>query len=285
MFRSITFAFLTSFLAISNAHAEAAPPSASDPNDAAYEALAKFTKINSKTVNSAGCLVAATADFDGYYPYLPTFRDAWLNLDYSVDFYSQRRKQVYAYTILKRFAELLTEGLYRKEQPETCSFTITTKYVDKFGQDQEIPGMTWKFSRAQNAKVNWDKIDPRNFGEIAIDLKATPETMKWLSDEPNMASPQSKNAASTCNMGMMKANAMFMRATTYCKRDYLDSKAGLFALEKSRECAANMNEDAMKKVITGAMHEVDKIARQYGRAGACDFVDAIEQEVLKAANN
>ncbi|MGJ0392643.1 MAG: hypothetical protein ACR650_07770 [Methylocystis sp.] len=83
-------------------------------------------------------------------------------------------------------AELITEGLYRDEHPSSCSFSISARYVDKFGQNKEFPALTWKFSQVQNEKVNWDKIDPRDFGEIAIELKASPDAMAWMSDEPGM---------------------------------------------------------------------------------------------------
>ena len=116
MFRSFALAIFLSLSFISGGYAAT--------DDDAYNALAKFATVSSKTINSAGCLITATADFDGFFSQISTFRDAWLNQDFSVDYYSQRRKAVFVYIVLKRFAEILTEGLYRNEKPPSCTFRL-----------------------------------------------------------------------------------------------------------------------------------------------------------------
>jgi hypothetical protein len=182
-------------------------------------------------------------------------------------------------------AELITEGLYRDEHPSSCSFSISARYVDKFGQNKEFPALTWKFSQVQNEKVNWDKIDPRDFGEIAIDLKASPDAMAWMSDEPGMEDKKnSSDASGACDSGMLRANAIFIRATTYCRKNYMDSPAGYYALAMSRQCK-NLAENELKAISLEAMKKVDAAARRYGRAGACRFVDEVEQQVLRAVIN
>ena len=204
---------------------------ASADNDP-YAALQTFTSITSKTINSAGCLVAASADVDGFYKQLDTFRNAWLNKDYSIDFYNQRRKQVFVHVIVKRYAELLTEGLYREAKPQNCSFSIVAKFNDKFGNPKEIVAATWKFDQNTNEKVNWDKIDPRDFAEIAVDFKISPAAMSWVSDEPSMIGNRDSKAHSDCQMEMLKANAIFIRAITYCSKNYMD-RAGPANLNSS----------------------------------------------------
>ena len=64
-------------------------------DDPAYTALSEIARINSKTINSAGCLVSGSVDFEGFQSKLSVFRERWLNRDYSEDFYRQRRKQVF----------------------------------------------------------------------------------------------------------------------------------------------------------------------------------------------
>jgi hypothetical protein len=61
--------------------------------------------------------------------------------------------------------------LYREAKPVSCSFSITAKYDDKFGKTQEMTVVTWKFDQNTNEKVVWDDIDPRDFGQIAVDYK------------------------------------------------------------------------------------------------------------------
>lgn len=94
MIRLIALTLIVSLFSILSSHASS--------DDDAYTAMAGFTSITSKTINSAGCLITASADFNGFNDHLDIFRSAWLNRDYSIDFYRQRRKQVFVFVIVKR---------------------------------------------------------------------------------------------------------------------------------------------------------------------------------------
>jgi hypothetical protein len=230
-----------------------------------------------------GCPVLGTIDFDGFYAQLPVFREAWLNKDYSVDFYNQRRKQIFVYTIVKRFAEILTEALYRDKDASDCQFSVRAKYLGKFGKPNEIPVMTWRFTSKQNTKVDWDKTDPRDFAELALDFKISPEANAWMSDEPSLEQQPAQGTTKACDAEMPTANATFLRATTYCKKDYMDSEAGYYALKKAKECG--LSEEALKKTFVDVVKRLDEISRKRGRAAVCEFVDSIEVRVLQAARN
>lgn len=255
-----------------------------DSDDEAYAALNTFTRLTSKTINSAGCLIAATADFSQFTSKIAVFRDAWLNRDYSLDFYAQRRKQVFTYIVAKRYAELLTEGLYRQANPPSCSFAISAAYDDKFGAGKEMALLTWRFDQSVNAKVNWDKIDPRAFGEVALDYKISSDAMQWMSDEPSLGQPKQPKLNS-CDPSMLRANAIFIRATTHCTRkNYMDSPAGYYALAISRQCAS-LGEEQLKSATKAAMMELDDVVRRKGRGEGCRWVDAVERDVLRAVTN
>ena len=163
--------------------------------DDPYAAMQNFTKLTSKTINSAGCLVMGSADFDTSKQYLPIFREEWLNRDYSLDFYVQRGKQVFLYMIVKRFAELITEGLYSHGGPPQCSFAISISYIDKLGQPKVLEAVTWQFTQKRASEVNWEKIDPRNFNEIALDYKFGPQVSEWTAGEPSFGPPSTPSAS------------------------------------------------------------------------------------------
>ncbi|WP_156898202.1 hypothetical protein [Methylocapsa acidiphila] len=255
-------------------------------DNAAYSALLDFASISSKTINSAGCLVTGTIDFGGFVSKLDVFKEAWLNRDYSADFYAQRRKQVFIYIVVKRYAELITEGLFHNEKPSSvCSFSINAKYDDIYGKTQDMTVVTWKFDQTTNGKVVWENFDPRDFARIAIDYKITPEAMSWLSDEPSMAEKKSSDDQKICQPDMLKANAVFIRATTYCSKNYMDSPAGYYALAMSRQCAKSMGEETLKAITTDAMKQLDGLARQRGRVGACRWVQDVERNVLRKVAN
>ena len=64
-----------------------ASPSRAESDDDAYAALNSFSAVTSKTINDAGCLITASVDFNKYSEKLAIFREAWLNRDFSIDFY------------------------------------------------------------------------------------------------------------------------------------------------------------------------------------------------------
>lgn len=253
-------------------------------DDDAYAALQTFAHVTSKTINSAGCLVTASVDFNGFTSKLALFREVWLNKDYSVDFYTQRRKQVFLFVVAKRYAELLTEGLYRGVKPPNCSFSISAAYDDKFGKSKEIVAVTWKFDQRINSKVNWDKIDPREFAGLAIDFQISADAKTWMSDEPSMSGASSSADQVSCQVAMLRANAIFIRATTHCAKNYMDSPAGYYALAVSRQCAG-FGEDKVKAVAMRAMEELDAVVKKKGRAAGCRWVDAVEKDVLRSVTN
>ena len=249
--------------------------------DDPYAAMQNFVKITSRTINSAGCLETGSADFDAFKQYLPVFREAWLNRDYSLDFYVQRAKQIFVYTIIKRFADVITEGMYPHGGPAQCSFAISITYIDKLGQSKALDAVTWQFSQKRASEVNWEKIDPKDFSDIALDYKFGPQVSEWTAGEPSLSPPSGPHAS--CDVQFLRANSIFMRAPTYCTKDYLDSPSGYYALAMSRQCGQAMTEEQVKTVFMSAAKEIDTAARKGGKAGACRFVDQVEREVARSA--
>ena len=245
-----------------------------------YKAITETVQIMQPDPKSEDCNIRATADFAKFYERLGIFRDAFLNRDFSLDFYTQRRKQVLAFIVLKHAAEMITEGSYRDHNRHECHFSISISYLDKFGQDRNFEAVTWRFNDEQAAKVSWDKIDPRDFRDIALDYKVMPQVITWVSYEPSMTEGnQAPTDAATdeCDMFFFSANAMFIRATTFCQKNYMDSAEGLAALAGARKC--HMPESEMRAKAKSAMMILDKIAREKGRASVCNFVEALAQEV------
>ncbi|NTF59420.1 hypothetical protein G6L12_31395 [Agrobacterium rhizogenes] len=253
--------------------------------DDAYSALKIFSVVTSKTINDAGCLVTASMDFNKFSDKVAIFRDAWLSRDYSVDFYQQRRKQIFVYVVVKRFAELVTEALYSdKTLSSTCSFSITVAYDDKFGASQKLTAVTWRFDESTSKKMVWEKFDARNFADVAIDYKVNPDAVSWLSDEPGMSDEKSGATEPTCQLDMLNANAAFIRATTYCKKDYIDTPAGVYALSMSRQCAQSMNDAQIKDAFMKTANQIDNIAKKKGRSAVCNWMDGLEREVKRQIN-
>jgi hypothetical protein len=248
-------------------------------SESPHEALAKIVKQPDVKSDAHACKIDATVDFELYKPRLAIFREAWLNRDYSVDFYALREKQVLIYIILKRVAEMLTEARFGGQDSPECKFSLSVEYTDKFGQSKSLRALNWRFNNEQSHKINWEKFDPRNFHDVALDYELSKETQAWTSDEPDMATDKKPAKADDCDMYMFKANAIFIRATTFCSKNYMDSKAGYAALDEARRCAASMPEEDMEPQVKAAMESVDRMVRQRGRAAACAMIENIAQNI------
>ena len=87
----------------------------------------------------------------------------------------------------------------------------------------------------------------------------------WISSEPKMTEAKGNDdsgQSSNCNLQYLRANAIFMRATTFCKKDYLDSPAGMYALAMSRQCSS-LTEDEMTAFVTKSMKEMDATVKSH----------------------
>lgn len=271
--RSIVVGLFASIGANVTAHAQTDP----------YEALEKFITVNPEDAEKSFCIIKAVADFDDYKQYLPLFRDTWLNHDYSIDFYQQRAKQIFVYIVLKRFSEAITEGVYREDKDRDCTFYVDIAYYDALGKKQTIHGVSWLFTKQRADQVDWDHIDPKDFMNIAVQYNFSPDISIWIGDEPSMAEKGSKTTNNSCDLSFLRANAIFIRASTYCRKDYMDSDAGYYALTQSRICSGSLSEKELMALSGRAMHELDHIVKERGKRSACLWVDQIESEVSKAA--
>ena len=151
-----------------------------------YEAIVKNSKLLERRLGYNDCIIKGQIDFDAFIPSLGDVRDAWLNRDYSMDFYRQRRKQVFAFTVIKRYAELVTLGLYQNPKPgyDECRFQIDIIANDKYGKKTAFRAASWRFSLAVASRINWTQFDPRDFQAVAINYELSPAISNWTSDEP-----------------------------------------------------------------------------------------------------
>lgn len=252
----------------------------------AHDALTSLARITSKEVKQNSCSVTAVADFQEYTKHLSLFRETWLNKDYSLDFYNQRRKQVLIYVVLKRYAEIITEGLYTGvtgDSPNECSFEIEIKAQDLYGNTSQLPAISWNFNRVQSNRVVWDKIDPKDFPEIALNYRYSEYMAAWVSTEPSMSGTtgSKQELPPACDDKYLKYNAIFTRATVFCGKDYMDSRAGYSALAMSRGCFRLDVFGAVTK-MRASIEEFDNLAQERGKAFACRWVDEIQKSVVQS---
>jgi hypothetical protein len=94
-----------------------------------------------------------------------------------------------------------------------------------------------------------------------------------------VAAITSTEAAADCEMQFLEANATFIRATVHCKRDYMDTPAGFYALAMTRQCK-DLSEEELFKVGMAAMLKLDGLAKEKGKAAACKWVDELEKAIV-----
>lgn len=255
-----------------------------------YENMGEYTSATRIDISPTRCSVEFSADYDKFLPNIEVVREGWLNRDYSAEFYRQRGHSVFFYIVLKKLAATITEMTYVKEadqNPDHCEFHVTVSFRDDFGHTQEAPAISWRFTKALADRVDWQHFDDRNFMQVAQDYKFDPIVDKLISGEtPLTMGGQEGGGAppasgeSNCDESFISANAVFIHATVECKRDYMDTPAGYYALAASRECVHNgLEESKLTSIGTQAMTNFDNIAKQKGKAAACRWVDGLEKSI------
>jgi hypothetical protein len=90
-------------------------------------------------------------------------------------------------------------------------------------------------------------------------------------------------AVADCDEMFVKANSIFIHATAECKRDYMDTPAGYYALAMTRQCSA-MGEDKLKTIFKDSILQFDEIKREKGKNAACAWTDKLEKAIVQEVN-
>ena len=119
--------------------------------------------------------------------------------------------------------------------------------------------MTWQFTQKRASEVNWEKIDPRNFSDIALDYKFGPQVSEWTAGEPSFGPPSTPSAS--CDMRFVRANSIFIRATTYC------GAKGTASSERWTPSDRNAGRDQIRMVGAIRSERLDGFPRNPHRLG------------------
>lgn len=250
-----------------------------------YEVLADSMtdERQQSTINDHECNSTGTVDFEKFESNLSTFRDHWLSNDYSLDFYGHHVRQVLSVIIIKRLASAMTNNVYTNSPKVDCHFTVSVRYDDKYGQSHRIKVLTWTFTKEIASKTDWDKFDATKFNQIAQDWTYTKEVDDWTAEEPPLSDDGKRyplhQDEETCSDLLFNANATFIRATTFCRKDYMDTKAGYTALAGSKVCFHKFDEATLKRAAMAAMKRLDEDVRLHGRSAACANIEILSREI------
>lgn len=88
----------------------------------------------------------------------------------------------------------------------------------------------------------------------------------------------SSSVFAECDESYLKANAIFIRATVFCNKNYMDSQAGYYALAMSRKCN-DLSENKLNGIIMNSMKEFDRVSKTKGKKSACKWADELEKTV------
>jgi hypothetical protein len=87
-------------------------------------------------------------------------------------------------------------------------------------------------------------------------------------------------AVAACDEAFIRANAIFIHATVECKRDYMDTPAGYYALAMSRQCG-ELGEAKLMSIAKESMLQFDEIKHQKGKNAACAWADNLEKAIVR----
>jgi hypothetical protein len=148
-------------------------------DDRAWRAMEEVFSKSSKAISSENCDVLLKIDFDKYQTNMAIFRDAWLYRDKPVEYYQRHATQVLA-TIARKQATMVTQSIFGRtdgSNPASCQFRFLVKDQDKYGNEKPYQMLSWRFTKSLASKVNWEKLDDKNFPKLAIDYVLSTE---WL---------------------------------------------------------------------------------------------------------
>lgn len=86
---------------------------------------------------------------------------------------------------------------------------------------------------------------------------------------------------SNCEDKYFVANAVFIRSATVCDRNFMDTKAAYFALEKSKACISGLTQAQITSRARDAMIKFDTVVKQRGKKFACQMVADFERSIAK----
>src|SRR4051812_20247 len=85
--------------------------------------------------------------------------------------------------------------------------------------------------------------------------------------------------AMACDLGLHRANAMFIRSVAHCKQNYMDTPAAYVALGGAKSCARALKEPEMERYAKEAFQALDDIAAKQGKDAACKLVETLQREI------
>lgn len=94
------------------------------------------------------------------------------------------------------------------------------------------------------------------------------------------AIPPGKRIVGICDVGYMKANAYFFRATTHCKKNYLDTPAGYIALAESKKCASILSEEGVERITKEGFTEAEDAFVKHGKKKGCKVAESLSVDLV-----
>jgi len=83
-----------------------------------------------------------------------------------------------------------------------------------------------------------------------------------------------------CDVGMIKAYALFMSATTHCKHDFNNSPASYVAMAGSRKCGLLLTENAINTLIKESFMDWEKTFKKEGKKIFCSIAKDTSEVIM-----
>jgi hypothetical protein len=156
-----------------------------DDLDNGWAVLSEIFSLPDKPIDKDRCDLVVTLNYDKYLERMGDIREAWLYKDNSVEYYQRRSYHVLA-TIARKEATVLTQALFAapaRRGIQSCRFRLFATSQDKYGNDRPFVILSWRFNSQLASKVKWHRLDDRNFPDLAIDYRFSPEFERRLNED------------------------------------------------------------------------------------------------------
>jgi hypothetical protein len=156
----------------------------SDAAQAFDEMFAKFGYKVHREVAAGRCTVESDIEADKFLESIPDLqRLQIMNRDITQTQINLLPTSLEMAFALNMTATAIENTFDQNPQASTCSFRQYLDDADDLGHERKRPMFSYNFTRALNAKVNWDKFQSKNIMKVAPGFRFDPMMMQAVEEE------------------------------------------------------------------------------------------------------
>ncbi|MEH3065448.1 MAG: hypothetical protein PGN33_22835 [Methylobacterium radiotolerans] len=146
--------------------------------------FSRFGLTEKKDIGPSSCKVKSDLDQRTFVRSIPALQEiGLLNKDITQTRINLQPKSMSMAFSVQMATVIIPDAFSDPKTSDVCYFTHTLTYSDEYGNDKTIDVFTYKFTRALNGRINWERFEAGNLAKIAPDFKFSREIMLGVRSE------------------------------------------------------------------------------------------------------